>query len=170
MIRRPPRSTLFPYTTLFRSILEPAHREQNPDVHHGRAHDPREKSQRLEEPVQRGESADDRQRAGHLTGPGVERPYVHASLRHGATSGGGARGKGWRPPPPPATPHPTTLSSTTPYPATPYPVTPYPPTCQPSLSPAPAAWHIGAPLWPSATSGCSASCIRTRASPRRACP
>src|SRR3989441_9021458 len=24
MIRRPPRSTLFPYTTLFRSVLEPA--------------------------------------------------------------------------------------------------------------------------------------------------
>src|SRR3712207_8314288 len=26
MIRRPPRSTLFPYTTLFRSLLEVAHR------------------------------------------------------------------------------------------------------------------------------------------------
>src|SRR2546422_6048192 len=26
MIRRPPRSTLFPYTTLFRSILQIAHR------------------------------------------------------------------------------------------------------------------------------------------------
>src|SRR5256885_8714949 len=25
MIRRPPRSTLFPYTTLFRSLVEPAH-------------------------------------------------------------------------------------------------------------------------------------------------
>src|SRR5437867_9919540 len=25
MIRRPPRSTLFPYTTLFRSVLEPRH-------------------------------------------------------------------------------------------------------------------------------------------------
>src|SRR3712207_6942199 len=25
MIRRPPRSTLFPYTTLFRSLLGPAH-------------------------------------------------------------------------------------------------------------------------------------------------
>src|SRR3712207_7675468 len=32
MIRRPPRSTLFPYTTLFRSRLEPArrHRAQAP--------------------------------------------------------------------------------------------------------------------------------------------
>src|SRR3712207_8316039 len=27
MIRRPPRSTLFPYTTLFRSVAERAHRE-----------------------------------------------------------------------------------------------------------------------------------------------
>src|SRR5215510_3610512 len=28
MIRRPPRSTLFPYTTLFRSILEPVRADQ----------------------------------------------------------------------------------------------------------------------------------------------
>src|SRR2546430_4492921 len=28
MIRRPPRSTLFPYTTLFRSTLEPGHLQQ----------------------------------------------------------------------------------------------------------------------------------------------
>src|SRR2546429_1328927 len=27
MIRRPPRSTLFPYTTLFRSLVEPGERE-----------------------------------------------------------------------------------------------------------------------------------------------
>src|SRR5438874_5022506 len=27
MLRRPPRSTLFPYTTLFRSALEPSERE-----------------------------------------------------------------------------------------------------------------------------------------------
>src|SRR2546426_5973008 len=34
MIRRPPRSTLFPYTTLFRSALDPAevvHRERRRD-------------------------------------------------------------------------------------------------------------------------------------------
>src|SRR2546425_11775489 len=31
MIRRPPRSTLFPYTTLFRSVLTcPGHRSSNP--------------------------------------------------------------------------------------------------------------------------------------------
>src|SRR3712207_7096157 len=31
MIRRPPRSTLFPYTTLFRSLLVDAHRRGEPD-------------------------------------------------------------------------------------------------------------------------------------------
>src|ERR1022692_1020390 len=30
MIRRPPRSTLFPYTTLFRSVLKPRVREFRP--------------------------------------------------------------------------------------------------------------------------------------------
>src|SRR2546430_9491169 len=32
MIRRPPRSTLFPYTTLFRSLLHGAHREEELQV------------------------------------------------------------------------------------------------------------------------------------------
>src|SRR3989475_6742021 len=40
MIRRPPRSTLFPYTTLFRSCVEPLHDDllltQHP-VHHDAA-------------------------------------------------------------------------------------------------------------------------------------
>src|SRR2546430_13211796 len=31
MIRRPPRSTLFPYTTLFRSVCEEAHRAGDPE-------------------------------------------------------------------------------------------------------------------------------------------
>src|SRR3712207_8516777 len=34
MIRRPPRSTLFPYTTLFRSIHSPANRRANCDRVH----------------------------------------------------------------------------------------------------------------------------------------
>src|SRR2546422_6341997 len=39
MIRRPPRSTLFPYTTLFRSVLVAPHLERwqlqhGPDQHH----------------------------------------------------------------------------------------------------------------------------------------
>src|SRR2546427_4418896 len=54
MIRRPPRSTLFPYTTLFRSdedldlVLEPL-REQRPDraVRHPRRQDLDRKSTRL---------------------------------------------------------------------------------------------------------------------------
>src|SRR3712207_9120250 len=33
MIRRPPRSTLFPYTTLFRSVDTPEGREWNVHVH-----------------------------------------------------------------------------------------------------------------------------------------
>src|SRR5574340_145534 len=33
MIRRPPRSTLFPYTTLFRSHGEPARRDAHPRLH-----------------------------------------------------------------------------------------------------------------------------------------
>src|SRR2546430_3315670 len=32
MIRRPPRSTLFPYTTLFRSIAREPHRPKVPDL------------------------------------------------------------------------------------------------------------------------------------------
>src|SRR2546428_2864351 len=41
MIRRPPRSTLFPYTTLFRSLVEitpPASRETGELSGHGRQH------------------------------------------------------------------------------------------------------------------------------------
>src|SRR2546425_2185225 len=38
MIRRPPRSTLFPYTTLFRSHVEPR-RAQAPAQHDEAAHD-----------------------------------------------------------------------------------------------------------------------------------
>src|SRR2546430_5616050 len=38
MIRRPPRSTLFPYTTLFRSVTEYAHFDDVVRVHFGRGH------------------------------------------------------------------------------------------------------------------------------------
>src|SRR2546427_11204255 len=38
MIRRPPRSTLFPYTTLFRSIVEPIEVLRHPD-YQGDLHD-----------------------------------------------------------------------------------------------------------------------------------
>src|SRR5437763_13106450 len=39
MLRRPPRSTLFPYTTLFRSRVDPRLRRGEP--HRVRRHDPR---------------------------------------------------------------------------------------------------------------------------------
>src|SRR3712207_7577461 len=35
MIRRPPRSTLFPYTTLFRSRKKPGVGDLQPESHHG---------------------------------------------------------------------------------------------------------------------------------------
>src|SRR5260221_9681311 len=38
MIRRPPRSTLFPYTTLFRSFAKDAPRERRPEEHAHRSH------------------------------------------------------------------------------------------------------------------------------------
>src|SRR2546427_8648183 len=37
MIRRPPRSTLFPYTTLFRSRAREPHPDEGPDVQRGDA-------------------------------------------------------------------------------------------------------------------------------------
>src|SRR2546422_8313232 len=48
MIRRPPRSTLFPYTTLFRSQLE-----RRPDQHAGRDLQRRELQRRARRPTQR---------------------------------------------------------------------------------------------------------------------
>src|SRR5256885_9572352 len=41
MIRRPPRSTLFPYTTLFRSERQPQPRQQFATVRGGRSEDQR---------------------------------------------------------------------------------------------------------------------------------
>src|SRR2546427_3918857 len=38
MIRRPPRSTLFPYTTLFRSILCPRRSDRNQEDEHPPSH------------------------------------------------------------------------------------------------------------------------------------
>src|SRR2546430_7281205 len=40
MIRRPPRSTLFPYTTLFRSARRPCHRDDARAVEHGPGRQP----------------------------------------------------------------------------------------------------------------------------------
>src|SRR2546426_1740074 len=50
MIRRPPRSTLFPYTTLFRSPRDPRRAEPPRRLlHHGRRDDPPRASSRSEE-------------------------------------------------------------------------------------------------------------------------
>src|SRR5256885_9812268 len=38
MIRRPPRSTLFPYTTLFRSVLEQSRAFRSAEAHTQRGH------------------------------------------------------------------------------------------------------------------------------------
>src|SRR3989454_8916241 len=59
MIRRPPRSTLFPYTTLFRSLdealHEPAlhyddHRHRRQERHHRRGHRSEEHTSELQSP------------------------------------------------------------------------------------------------------------------------
>src|SRR5258707_11839350 len=44
MIRRPPRSTLFPYTTLFRSVHSVEEADLQVDEHHGEG-DPRRRDQ-----------------------------------------------------------------------------------------------------------------------------
>src|SRR3712207_8901821 len=74
MIRRPPRSTLFPYTTLFRSDARPRHRAV-PERRGRQAH--------LQRAVARAERA---------VRPGV-RPVGHALLRHVAARAGGAVGR-----------------------------------------------------------------------------
>src|SRR2546430_8426817 len=47
MIRRPPRSTLFPYTTLFRSPVQGIRHQAAADAHHpvGRSHRPEGRSE-----------------------------------------------------------------------------------------------------------------------------
>src|SRR5438552_7113255 len=69
-----------------RPVLEPAHREQNTDVHHRRAHDPGEKPECLEEAVERRQPPDDRERAGDLARARIERADVDTSLCHNDTS------------------------------------------------------------------------------------
>src|SRR2546421_3755336 len=51
MIRRPPRSTLFPYTTLFRSHLQPGRRDPGA---RGEKHAPEPLTRRLAEPPRQG--------------------------------------------------------------------------------------------------------------------
>src|SRR2546427_13203114 len=60
MIRRPPRSTLFPYTTLFRSYLRLA--PSIPHAHHMRGHELR-RAGRIEEAIQEFRKADELENA-----------------------------------------------------------------------------------------------------------
>src|SRR5256886_13127908 len=75
MIRRPPRSTLFPYTTLFRSCTRPA-AGREPAV------------ARVEQPlldqlieVERGERSRDAERAGRLVAPYLASPLGDVEIK-----------------------------------------------------------------------------------------
>src|SRR5256885_6654202 len=46
MIRRPPRSTLFPYTTLFRSVDRRIDRNPVSTIHHAAEHEPEHHAER----------------------------------------------------------------------------------------------------------------------------
>src|SRR2546430_17349520 len=88
MIRRPPRSTLFPYTTLFRSHVFDADHAEEPAVrvHHGH----------LDQVVALDE-------ARHLFLVGVDRHALHVlgadrADRRGGGRGGGGGGGGGKPP------------------------------------------------------------------------
>src|SRR3712207_7015075 len=77
MIRRPPRSTLFPYTTLFRSVLRRTYGHHEPE---GGAEDGRERGHQRVEPRGVGYRDDDRhdyRRAG-----GVDRKSTRLNSSH----------------------------------------------------------------------------------------
>src|SRR5215469_3914811 len=105
MIRRPPRSTLFPYTTLFRSRPSPARDRGLP----GRGRQPPAGPgavPRPWQPARRGRSAEPARRAlaphlGHGPGPGPAHPGAGHRTRHQRGARGGARPGGNRQQPPP---------------------------------------------------------------------
>src|SRR2546427_11505422 len=98
MIRRPPRSTLFPYTTLFRSHGHPAPRD--------------ERDHRARPVARRSRDARDSRHRGHRLGDDARPAEDHGGpprrVPGGAELGGG--GVGGRAPgaPPPPTPPPRT--------------------------------------------------------------
>src|SRR2546422_8128108 len=81
MIRRPPRSTLFPYTTLFRSEQERERHTDRRRQRHAGERDPQARPQRA--PLARpGDERRDRaapDRVGDHDGDGVERSEEHTS-------------------------------------------------------------------------------------------
>src|SRR2546425_6726511 len=64
MIRRPPRSTLFPYTTLFRSEIREEHRVRPPVAVHG---DEGERHAEAPREVALGEALDERRSEEHTS-------------------------------------------------------------------------------------------------------
>src|SRR2546426_2521168 len=78
MIRRPPRSTLFPYTTLFRSRSEAGHRDAAPTLPvppEGRLHGGRQHKRRDELHVRLVS-----EREGYCSSPGrAGAPWTHAA-------------------------------------------------------------------------------------------
>src|SRR5437588_6215459 len=83
MIRRPPRSTLFPYTTLFRSVREDAERHRlAPAPHEDR---PDEAEHQIEPDRRRKRPGDVRteaERAGAAIGAGPDRKSTRLNSSH----------------------------------------------------------------------------------------
>src|SRR3989442_7089018 len=80
MIRRPPRSTLFPYTTLFRSVA--GHRLRPEPQHGGATRRPYQRAHRL---APRGEGLDD--------GTADEAPRARDEHAHAGPALGKAKGR-----------------------------------------------------------------------------
>src|SRR2546427_7949003 len=74
MIRRPPRSTLFPYTTLFRSLRGDGHREGQDE---GRPHEGPEAGRRQRETAPGGQVP--ARRRGDLPGPDRKSTRLNSS-------------------------------------------------------------------------------------------
>src|SRR3712207_7905359 len=82
MIRRPPRSTLFPYTTLFRSLercVDPARPAPHPDDDEHR-NEPSFEEDVEEDHVQRAEDADHQRRSEEHTSELQSRQYLVCRL------------------------------------------------------------------------------------------
>src|SRR3712207_6975733 len=79
MIRRPPRSTLFPYTTLFRSDAHPAGAAADPDAR-GRLDVRRRGRRRGEAADRRRGRVDEQRRSGEHTSELQSRQYLVCRL------------------------------------------------------------------------------------------
>src|SRR3712207_7230631 len=80
MIRRPPRSTLFPYTTLFRSRPLPGHRRGRPDRGHQRGRPDQGPPRRRRHPAQGRRRRGPRRRSEEHTSELQSRQYLVCRL------------------------------------------------------------------------------------------